>query len=511
MAVRRSSGGNGAARRAGVVSCRHRRHAIGVSEHSLTRAPQGQCCQIQGVSWVEIAEDIERGGRTRAGTPSSCHHGQVRNTLVIPWSLVLALAVAACGGSSGDDAAAARQPNASSQTTVPVGEVPVSEVPTSEVPTSPPTSAAPATLPPAPTTSNPSPPTTGAMVEWAPIGPGPYDVGVSTITIDDPEGVRPLTVDVWYPLAAGTDTAALDPQRYTLLPTAYYESPAAVAATPDLIATDAPLPLVVYSHGSGGIRYVHSSYTEALASFGYLVAAPDHTGNTVFELFSGSGAPFEETAFNRPNDVSRVISAFTDPTHPTAGPYAAAIDADRVAVTGHSFGGYTAIALATGVTTSLGEIPPDERVDAIIALAPAVSEALLPDDRLAALDVPMMVLVGTDDTTTPVDPNVTRLWDLTSATPAYRVELVAGEHQTFTDLCAYERSFPLIPEIPDVVVTAIEDFGAEGCSDGDIDDGRAADITNTHVVTFLDQLFHGGPAVDDALAGSPGDVIFERR
>lgn len=428
---------------------------------------------------------------------------RTRTTALI--TLPLLLIVAACAG---DDDAAATATTVASRVTAPT--TPTTPTTTDAPATTSPTTAPPTTEPPTTAPPTTAPTTVPPAAEWTPLGPGPYQVGVSTVTIDA-DGERPLTVDVWFPLDADVDTAALSPQQYTLLPTAYYESPDAFAATAEQLAGDGPFPLVVYSHGSGGLRYLHSSYTEALASYGYVVAAPDHTGNTVFDRLSGGGSPFEEIAFDRPNDVAAVITSFTDRADPAAGAFATAVDAERVAVTGHSFGGYTAIAIATGVTTELGEFAADNRVDAIIPLAPATGDTLLTDARLAALDVPMMVVVGTDDVTTPVDPNVTRLWDLSSSTPAFRVELMAGEHQTFTDLCAYREALPLLPDVPEFVIETIEDYGVEGCSEGDIDAERAADLTNTYVVQFLESVFRDGPEIDESVVSPPADVVFARR
>ena len=48
-----------------------------------------------------------------------------------------------------------------------------------------------------------------------------------------------------------------------------------------------PFPVVIYSHGSGGLRYIASDYTEAIASYRYIVVAPDHTGNTAVDRLVG--------------------------------------------------------------------------------------------------------------------------------------------------------------------------------------------------------------------------------
>ena len=423
--------------------------------------------------------------------------------------VALALAASACGGSDDESADTTPAPAATEPTDV----TDTTEATVPETTAAPDTTAVPQTTA-VPETTAPvttAPPTTVAEQPFTPVGEGQYEVGVQTITLDDdPE--RPLTVDVWFPLDAATDVSTLAPVQYTMIPGVYYESPVAFTATPDALSADGPFPLVVYSHGSGGLRYIHSAYTEALASHGYVVAAPDHTGNTAIERIAGSGDDPAIISLNRPNDVRRVIDAMTDPADPAAGPAAAGVDPEQVVVTGHSFGGFTTIAMATGYSNELGEFPVDERVDAIIPLAPAVSSNAFSDETLATIDVPMMIVVGSDDITTPVDPNVTRLWDnATLSSPSYRVELVAGEHQSFTDLCAYQDEVPNLPDIPEIVIETIETMGAEGCSDDDMDPSRVAELLDTYVLAFLDEVLADGPTVLEATGTPPDDVVFEAR
>lgn len=57
---------------------------------------------------------------------------------------------------------------------------------------------------------------------------------------------------------------------------------------------------------------------------------------------------------------------------------------------------------------------------------------MLTDEALVMVDVPALIIIGTDDKSTPVEPNVERAWELTSSLPHYRMELVAAEHESFT-------------------------------------------------------------------------------
>ena len=355
-------------------------------------------------------------------------------------------------------------------------------------------------------------PTTSTTVPPAPplelVGAGPHDVGVTTITIDGGVRDRPLTVDVWFPLEPG---ATGEPHRYTFLPGVYYESPSALAAGFGDIAPAGPYPLVLYSHGSGGLRYIHSRLTETIASHGYVVAAPDHTGNTSIDLILDSGTDPLLTAVNRPNDISAVLDELTDTDSTVAAGLVERIDADRVAVAGHSFGGFTAYALVSGYESPFGVASADERVDAVITLAPAANEALLSDDRLALVDVPSLVIAGTDDKTTPIDPNVTRPWRLAPGRPAYRVELIAAEHQTFTDVCAYLEFLPTLEAVPELITDTLEDFGQAGCQPDDMPSERAQQLTTTFVVNFLEEVLGSAGPFDPDSFELPDDVRVDAR
>ncbi|WP_041298087.1 alpha/beta hydrolase family protein [Ilumatobacter coccineus] len=431
-----------------------------------------------------------------------------------PLLVSIAVVSAACAGS--DSAEPATDDSVAPVTEpAPATDQPPTDPPATDPPaTDPPATDPPATDPPATDPPATDPPVTEAPAEelaaFTPIGDGPYAVGVQTITITDVERDRPLTVDVTFPLAEG---ATGEPQRYTFITGDYYESPRAVAATADQISPDGPFPLVVYTHGSGGLRYIHSDYTETIASHGYVVVAADHTGNTAVDQFLEQQDDGATIAYNRPRDVQVVIDEMFNPESLETVGFVASVDPEKIAVTGHSLGGYATYAVASGMSNAAGTVEADPRIDALIPLAPALGSgdpdtSLLTDEQLAQVDVPTLVMVGTDDTSTPPSPNVDRAVEFTQSSPLYRVELVAAEHQSFTDVCDYLEFFPTLENPTQAVLDTIEESAAEGCSEGDMPIERVKDITNTFAVSFLDSIFRDGEMVTDDNTEIPDDVIF---
>jgi dienelactone hydrolase len=330
-------------------------------------------------------------------------------------------------------------------------------------------------------------------------------------------------------------------------------SDVAVDADPTAMSTDGPFPLVIYSHGSGGFRYIASGYTETIASYGYIVASADHTGNTALDDLLCTRTDATATLLNRVNDVEAVIDEMLDPQSTETVGFVDNIDAESIAVTGHSLGGFTAFAAVTGYENDLGSVAADDRIDAIIPLAPAIggersagdesltittnpnrvdpcasspdsttptstpeqieaarSRTLVTDDQLTSITVPAMIIVGTDDAQTPVEPNVTRAWEYGGSEPFYRVELVAGQHQSFTNACHY--FVDLLPswseDLQALTRPLLESQAAQGCGDGLMDIRRAMDLTNTFAITFLDSIFRDGTMIDPATSAIPYDVIF---
>jgi dienelactone hydrolase len=184
---------------------------------------------------------------------------------------------------------------------------------------------------------------------------GPWAVGVRTIAVERADGTA-LPVEVWYP-AAGDPGGEHD--DYELIP-GIASGTQAAARDADPAGGAAPAPLVVFSHGMAGHRRQSTFLCTHLASHGVVVAAPDHVGNTLPELLplflpldeAGIEAAMVRSAGDRPEDLRLVLDRLlADPPVP--------LDAGRVALCGHSFGGWTVLQ-ATG---------PDPRIGAVVGLA----------------------------------------------------------------------------------------------------------------------------------------------
>ena len=183
---------------------------------------------------------------------------------------------------------------------------------------------------------------------------GPYAVGVVHTLIprtDAPD--RSLPTEIWYPALppAGEGARAAHPLG---LP---YD------AFPDLAPIAGPCPLVVFSHGNSGYRQQSTFLTTRLARAGFVVAAPDHVGNTFPEMLALKDEAARRTVHReirrqRPADLHAVLRALLDaPAHATLP--LPDLDPTRIASLGHSFGAWTALKLPAL----------DRRIRAVCALA----------------------------------------------------------------------------------------------------------------------------------------------
>jgi predicted dienelactone hydrolase len=103
-------------------------------------------------------------------------------------------------------------------------------------------------------------------------------------------------------------------------------------------------------------------------------------------------------------------------------------------VTGHSFGGFSALAMAAGYEASaFGPVPRDPRVRAIVPVSGTSN--FFSDEELASIRIPALFLGGTADTSVPIDPNTTRPFGLMKSKKLYRADIIGATHTHFANIC----------------------------------------------------------------------------
>jgi len=339
--------------------------------------------------------------------------------------------------------------------------------------------------------------TTGEPPEFPPAGePGPYGVGYRTLDVTyTPEGFtepRTIEVSLWYP----TEDASGDATVYLDLITRedVYLDATAVAG---------PHPVLAFSHGNGGVAEQSYFLTEHFASHGWVVAAPDHTGNTITDF---DEALLADMVVLRPLDMSAMLDEVY--SLPASDPLAGQLG-DELAVTGHSFGGYTTLALAGGqidVDSLVSECEDDPmgiacpsltperidqleagfadpRVDVAVPLTPGVV-LLFGEAGLAKIDAPTMLMTSVLDETTPDELDGDPAWKGLDGDTDVRVEFLTGGHYTFSVACE---------------LGIVE---GDGCGDDFISPDEAYGIINTYALAFVRDSLWGDPSVSELLDGS---------
>lgn len=303
-----------------------------------------------------------------------------------------------------------------------------------------------------------------------PLRPGPFAVGVTTRTFARRSSTtgepRLLETVIWYPAA---DLARLFPADRRLR---------AVTGAP--VAGGGPFPVVLFSHGAHSTPVQSTFLMAHLASHGIAVAAPSHPGST-FDDCLGCGTParmqamLQDSAANRPDDVSFVLDQLAALNVDQQSPFAGAFDATHAAVIGHSWGGYTAVVAAAK----------DPRFGAAVAMAPVVDQAV--EQAGLALRSPLLMMVSRLDDITPYPPQARYFAALPSSPSHYLLTFPLGGHTAFSDTC---------PET------------APGCRPGELGE-QAYPLVSAYVVAFLRSRLLGDSRYDGMLSPALGGGLLE--
>lgn len=268
-------------------------------------------------------------------------------------------------------------------------------------------------------------------------GPGPYEVGFHTFEYEYevvPGETREIVINVWYPASGTSDEVA----RYmgsVRDPLSFVDAP--------LAEIQGPLPVHVHSHGDQGFGGTSARLFRHFVSHGWVVIAPDHTGNLLISNIQPRPIPLYDW---RAKDISASLDfAQSLSDHPLADK----LKLDAVLLSGHSYGALTTWSLIGKVwntdyvaerceaagnpdhpctadyLSSFEAGHRDARIVASIPMAGLVSEDWYGND-FSEIDVPVLAMTGTEDQIGQAEQ-----WERVSGVDFTWIDIEGACHQAF--------------------------------------------------------------------------------
>ena len=248
--------------------------------------------------------------------------------------------------------------------------------------------------------------------------PGPHPVGHAALG----------DATVWYPATQGGAepvTAFLSADQAELYEPLLAAAPCAstdTASRRDAPAADGAYPLVVFSHCHECTRFSSFTAAQRLASHGFVVAAADHAGNTLWDQLAEQGLPLDEdTLAVRVEQHQALLDAAL--AHPS-------VDPTRVGAFGHSFG---------SVTT--GMLAQERDIEAAVGLAAPMENPLLAGVEIDDLDIPLGFLVAVEDNSITELGNELIRTNHDEAATSWKLEVQDAGHWSFSDIVGVVEAF----------------------------------------------------------------------
>ncbi len=293
-----------------------------------------------------------------------------------------------------------------------------------------------------------------------------------------------MRVTVWYPGVANHARELME----------CHGEPVAVWRDAELEHGGEPRPLILISHGSGGRAADMIWLGCFLAERGYIAAAVDHNGTEAEELNRARPTLTDFFGWERAGDLSLALTRLLDDSQ-----FSAAVAPHRVAATGFSLGGTTALwlagarldldalrqhsppppaALAEAIAerVGFGETNPrgqeavkrahrsyrDDRIQAVFALAPPMG-AGFPAEGLRSVAVPVCIVVGEEDLIAPPEPNARHF---AKHIPGARLVEVAGERGHYIKPIPLEQRRKEMRQVAELAFEFFEQTWTTKRSDG---------------------------------------------
>jgi len=316
---------------------------------------------------------------------------------------------------------------------------------------------------------------------------GPNEVGTTSFALAD--GRR---VVAWYPAA---ESAADQPKESfdiasLLTPELQSQIPAEkrpiyeIGAHPGAdSAKGGPFPVVLFSHGYAGFPEQSADLVTHLASWGFVVVAPDHVERSLSGLLGTAARGV--TKLDDPTVLSQALDVAIVGAAADTSPLNGLLDVERVAVAGHSAG-------ASAAYRAASEEP---RIKAFIAYSVAVVGGPAGREKAPVPTVPGMVMAAADDGVIPFDASKKAYDDMLA--PKYLVRIEDAGHLVFSDVCLIGRDLGgltgLIKEVGLNLPDQFSRLANDGCEASDLDPVKAFPAIDHLSVAFLRSVFDIDP------------------